>query len=334
MHSVVPLQPQSHESITVYDPTNIHHLATAWLMSLRSPETRKVYGRAFKKFSTYCQLSQIDVVTARRVHIDGWRIHLEHESAPRTINGALSAVKSFYRYCISEHLRKDNPVDEVVRPKITGLAAGEVYLDDRQTALYMHAADISPSRNRLRTRAAAGLMFWCGLRVSEVVAIDGEHFGRYEDMRVVSIHGKGGAVETVKVPEQAWHRVRDYLLYRDWPTGPVFLDRSGKRMTRQAMSDQITRVAKMVPELVEVADRVRPHVFRRSAITSLSAKGVPLHWQQDFARHASADTTRGYDMGRKSLQTYAGDKLSLPQIDTDPVPHQRDETDHGPHRDE
>lgn len=281
-------------------------------MSLGSKNTRDGYLSWFKKWMVFCDSSDLNVIHVRRVHIDGWRLHLEAKYAPRSVGVAVASLRSFYTYLVSEELRDDNPAREVKAPSVKGLASNQVWLDDAEVGEFMAACDRASGPMRLRNRAAIALMYWCGLRVSEVCAIDGADFGYQQGQHTLAVHGKGGTTIDVVVPAQAWERVEDYIADRGRPPGALFLDRSGKRVTRKALEQAALYIAAGIVDLGERRKRVRPHVFRRSAATSLAKKNVPLHRQQDFMRHASSDTTRLYDMSRHDLDYYAGHQLVVP----------------------
>lgn len=310
-HSLTPITP--HQEVVVAPSNELKTIGAAWSASLRSNATREAYTRWLRHWFTYCALSQLEPIRGvSRVHVDVWQRDLENHYAARSVHQAIAALQSFYAYLASTDVRTDNPVAAVKRPTVARGASGQVWLSDTEVAAFMKACDQAKGPMKLRNRAAVALMYWCGLRVSEVCKMDGKHLGFQEGIRVITIHGKGGKVTDVPIPQQAWERIEPYLASRNWPQGAVFVDRSGKRVTRQTLEAAVNTLAKGLFDLGERRNRVRPHVFRRSAITSLSRKGVPLHRQQDFARHASSDTTRIYDMSRDSLEHYAGHLLTVP----------------------
>lgn len=310
-HSLTPITP--YQEVVIAPSNELKTIGASWSASLRSKATREAYTRWLRHWFTYCALSRIEPLRdVTRVHVDVWQQDLKNHYAARSVRLALAALQSFYHYLVSAGIRDTNPVAAIARPTIARVASGQIWLSDAETAAFMKACDQAKGPMRLRNRAAAALMYWCGLRVSEVSKIDGKHLGFQEGMHIITIYGKGGTVVDVPIPNQAWARVEPYLAERGWPSGAVFVNRAGQRVTRQTLEQAVNYIARDVVDLGDRRHRVRPHVFRRSAITSLSRKGVPLHRQQDFARHASSDTTRIYDMSRDSLEHYAGHLLAVP----------------------
>jgi hypothetical protein len=89
----------------------------------------------------------------------------------------------------------------------------------------------------------------------------------------------------------------------DRTTGPIFLDRAGRRMTEPSAWRLVRRLARRAK--LPAADRLSPHSLRHSVITAALNAGIPFRDVQDFAGHADPRTTRRYDRSRNSLDRHA-----------------------------
>ncbi|WP_336883149.1 site-specific integrase [Priestia koreensis] len=96
-----------------------------------SPETVRSYKIALSQFFSYCD-KPIKEVKAKDIR--NWLASLnEKDLKPRSIQLKLSAVKSFYQYCLEENIVNINPTLKIRTPaKEDSLP---YYLDKRQIAL-------------------------------------------------------------------------------------------------------------------------------------------------------------------------------------------------------
>ena len=100
-------------------PTREEVLAAAWLMSLRSARTRRAYAGDLRAWLAWLAGRGIDVLAARRVHVDLWvagQQDLGAEAA--SVRRRLSALSSFYRYCAVHDLMDRIPTAGVARPVV------------------------------------------------------------------------------------------------------------------------------------------------------------------------------------------------------------------------
>ena len=141
------------------------------------------------------------------------------------------------------------------------------------------------------------LMYACGLRVSELVALPENCFNF--DKRQLFVRGKGSKERIVPVAPAAIEAVFDYLTYRD-----EFI-KGGRRSiwlfpSKSSASGHITRDGffKHLKELGVIAGispaKLSPHVLRHSFATHLLNSDVDLRAVQKMLGHESINTTEIY----------------------------------------
>ena len=103
-------------------------LAMAWIAGQRSPRTRYSYTGIARRWFEWLGANGVDPLDVARVHVELFQRRLEQlDRKPGTIALYLTALSSFYAYCVDEGVLTKNPVDRVKRP-----STSERLSNDRQ----------------------------------------------------------------------------------------------------------------------------------------------------------------------------------------------------------
>ena len=202
----------------------------------------------------------------------------------------LSSLRSFFSWLVIEGVITDNPCDKVEAPKL-GRYLPEVLSEDEVTTL-MNIVDLS-SWQGLRDRAILEVLYGCGLRVSEAVAL--RVSALYFDEGYIKVIGKGNKERLVPVGEMAADAVNAYLERRPIPSDAesddiVFLNRFGRPLSRQSMF----KMLKVNALLADIRKEISPHTLRHSFATHLVENGADLRLVQEMLGHESITTTEIY----------------------------------------
>src|SRR4030095_13461778 len=132
------------------------------------------------------------------------------------------------------------------------------------------------------------------MRASEVLSL------RHEDLNLtagyVTCTGKGSRQRLVPVGAQALHWVRRYLDARRslapkrLDSGQIFLNRSGRPLSRQGLWVILKRSARRAGLRASVS----PHTLRHSFASHLLERGADLRSVQAMLGHADISTTQIY----------------------------------------
>lgn len=148
----------------------------------------------------------------------------------------------------------------------------------------------------LRDRALLELMYACGLRVSEVIALTTDDIQVREGW--LRVEGKGSKERLVPYSERAGAWLQRYIdtVRGEWAKGApradgrvVFLSRRRRRLSRMGVWKLLRRRA-----LATGVDHVHPHVLRHSFATHLIRGGADVRAVQLLLGHASLGTTERY----------------------------------------
>jgi integrase/recombinase XerC len=236
----------------------------AWLTGERraSPLTVIAYGHDIEAFLDFLTLhlgappTLADLNALREADLRAWLAHGARDGhGNRTRARHLSAVRSFYRFLARRH-GVDTPV-------------------------YARTRDI----------ALVTLLYGCGLRIAEALALavrDAPAAGR--PLRVV---GKGSKERLVPVLGEVACAVANLLAVhpaRGDPDAPLFMGVRGERLNPGVAQ----RTLRQYRAIAGLPEHVTPHALRHSFATHLLAGGADLRAIQDLLGHASLSTTQRY----------------------------------------
>jgi integrase/recombinase XerD len=289
-------------------------LAAAWLATYRSARTRRAYAGDLAAWLDWLHEVGVDVLDARRVHVDLWvRQLLDAGAAASSTARRLSALSSWYRHLVEHDLLAANPAAAVRRPAVDPDHTATVGLDRDQARAFIAAADADRGPARLRNAAAARLLLHIGLRVDELAAADVADLGHDRGHRVLTVTRKGGRRATVVLPPATAAALDAYLDDRASGTGrptegPLLATVSGGRLDQAALWKLVRRLARAagIPSWAQLS----PHSLRHTAITLALDAGAHLRDVQDFAGHRDPRTTRRYDRARDTLDRNAAYALT------------------------
>jgi integrase/recombinase XerD len=138
------------------------------------------------------------------------------------------------------------------------------------------------------------LLYATGMRVSELMSLDVEDINLADgDVRAF---GKGRKERLIPVHPQAVKVLDAYLrdarpkLARNNTEKAVFLNRRGKRLTRQGF----WKILKQYAKAAGINSPVTPHTLRHSFATHMLNGGADLRTIQELLGHANIATTQIY----------------------------------------
>ena len=216
---------------------------------------------------------------------------IDQQIAKVSIARKLSAIRSFYRFLVREHIIEHNPVELIVSPK-QAHRLPEFLTHDEISALLSIPDCTTPLG--LRDNAILELFYAAGLRVSELVSLDLQRLGL--SSREIRVMGKGNKERLVIIGAPAVHALQNYLdiarpkLETEVSTQAVFLNYKGVRLTERWVQRQILKYTRAAG----ISKKVHPHTIRHTFATHLLDGGADLRVVQDLLGHANLSTTQIY----------------------------------------
>ena len=201
------------------------------------------------------------------------------------------ALRVFHRFLLAEGYAGTNPTLQVQAPRSLSPLPHTLSTAEVERLL---AAPAGTAPLALRDRAMFELLYATGLRVSELVGL--QRGDLQLDAGYLSTLGKGGKQRIVPMGEAAMLELRRYVqhgrpqLEKGSGTSLLFLNRSGRGLTRQGFWKIIKRRA----QEAGILKNITPHTLRHSFATHLLENGADLRAVQTMLGHADISTTQIY----------------------------------------
>lgn len=203
----------------------------------------------------------------------------------------LSGVRSFCKFMVKDGWVDSDPSELLESPQ-TGRHLPEV-LSTEEVDMLEAAVDLTKWEGH-RNRAMIEMLFSCGLRVSELVALTLS--GLYLDERFIRVLGKGSKERLVPISDRAirelqlWFDTRRTMDIKPGEEDYVFLNRRGAHLTRTMVLIFIKNYARAAG----IKKNISPHTLRHSFATALLEGGADLRAIQAMLGHESIGTTEIY----------------------------------------
>ncbi|WP_433258540.1 tyrosine-type recombinase/integrase [Streptosporangium sp. CA-135522] len=226
--------------------------------------------------------------------------------ASNTVNAHLAALDHFFAQpgLGPAVVRRDDA------PKLAPRAP-----DTRQQKRYLRAVERRPLA---RDRAIGRLLFYSGVRIAELVALDDDVPLSARKGKVIVRSGKGETSREIPLLDgTARTSVTECRTDRaSWPgadTPALFLNRRGGRLSTRAVDqlmDELAADADIVDDAGALA--LSAHILRHTLATNLLRAGVDIVVVAELLGHARLDTTRRY-----TLPTHADLEDAVSHLPTD-----------------
>jgi integrase/recombinase XerD len=262
-----------------------------------SRNTLHAYQSDLAQFGRYLASRGVSPLQATHSDLAGFLAELAEggekrpAASPATLQRKAACLRSFYRHLRREELIVHDPTADLRGPpKLMRLP--KVLSREQVIKLLEQPKGSKPLA--LRDRALLELMYACGLRVSEAIALDVGDVDLEEGM--LRARGKGSKERIVPVGSSAVQALERYLA-RGRPVlvgvrveSSLFVNHRGARLTRQG----IYKIIQSYALSAGLAERMTPHTLRHTFATHLLAGGCDLRSLQEMLGHADLATTQIY----------------------------------------
>ncbi len=271
----------------------------AWLEQERraSPLTVREYGRDLAEYLGFLVQhlgGEPDLAALAAVSQADVRAWLANQVAKGQRNGTrarhLSAVRSFYKYLARRH-GVSNPAPGLLAtpkarapiPKALAPAAARGVAED--------CGEVSDDPHiQARDTALFTLLYGCGLRIAEALALDVRDWPGGGALRVT---GKGSKERLVPVLPAVRAALDAWLALHPSAADPAAALFPGAR-SKRLNAGVAQRTMRAYRRLAGLPEHATPHALRHSFATHLLAGGADLRSIQELLGHASLSTTQRY----------------------------------------
>lgn len=208
----------------------------------------------------------------------------------RTLARGLSAIRTFFAY-LHRRWGLENPALELVEAPRTGRATPKPISEGGAQRLLEETRELGQSDwTQARDLAVLSLLYGCGLRISEALALTGSDHPMPDSLRIL---GKGGKTRIVPVLPVIAEAVATYVARCPFDLEP---DQALFRGVRGGAlgARSIQKSMQILRSRLGLAPTATPHALRHSFATHLLANGGDLRAIQELLGHASLSTTQIY----------------------------------------
>lgn len=265
-------------------PASSKQILNEYLLSLKlenkAMATIIKYRRILEKFLSECT-TPLEKLTSDDVRklLDKFSI----DKKEKTIDLFLSALSSFFLFCLAEEHMEHMVIKKRWRPKIPQTLPK--YLTEQEYSRIKLAAEALT----LRDRSLILFLFSSGCRSSEVSLLNIQDVNI--ENRTAEVKGKGKKIRYVHFSVECALILKEYLKTRSGKMEePVFMNKFGKRLTKSGIYRITTNLGKQAGLL----QSLHPHCCRHTFATHMLARGADLEFIADEMGHANLNTTRVY----------------------------------------
>ncbi|WP_124057361.1 tyrosine recombinase XerC [Vaginisenegalia massiliensis] len=273
----------------------IHYLADE---RRYSNETVQAYQRDLDEFVQFIRLSQATPLA--EISYQDMRLYLAHLNerglAPNSISRKLSALRSFFRYCLKQSYIEANPMELIqFRPKEQRLPE---FFYEKEVDQLLKAAANPAIPYPLRNRAIVEILYATGMRVSECCQLRLEQVNL--TVQLIRVVGKGQKERIVPLGDAAVFAIQAYLDQErpdlcakkdlSLSSDRVFLSDKGQEL----QPAQIRRLLNRIVKEAGLNIAIHPHKMRHTFATHLLNHGADMRSVQELLGHADLSSTQIY----------------------------------------
>jgi integrase/recombinase XerD len=253
--------------------------------------TVEAYSKDLNRFFLFLESRSLTPIQVSQHNITEYVGSIGRGLSPKSVARNVSAIKTFFRFLVSEGKIRNSPARLIETPKLSKrlprvLTTGEV---ERLIA----QPDVSKPKGK-RDRAMLETLYATGLRVSELVSL--KLLNINIEAGYLRTLGKGSKERIVPLGEKAIQALEAYLsdgrryFSKRAQSSHLFLNLRGSPLTRQGFWKMIRAYGKKAG----IQKRITPHSIRHSFASHLLNAGADLRAVQIMLGHADISTTQIY----------------------------------------
>jgi integrase/recombinase XerC len=202
----------------------------------------------------------------------------------------LSAAKTYFQYLLRSGLLTQNPASRLKVPRYEKKLPH--FLKERETDYLFEGLEFAQDLMGQRDRAILELLYGCGLRRSELVALKKSQLDLYS--QTVRVMGKGNKERVIPFGKHVLAALQDYEAQRQaagfGDQEAYFLRQDGQAIYGQLVYRLVNKYLSQVSSL----QKKSPHVLRHTFATHLLDNGADLNAIKELLGHSSLASTQVY----------------------------------------
>jgi integrase/recombinase XerC len=254
--------------------------------------TIKAYKTVLNQFHAFCQEQGKEGMDLHYKTIRMWVVsQMDSGISPRTVHRKLTTLRTYCKYLIKEGELESNPLDKVLKPKIS--KRNPVFVDERNMDHLLDEFAFGEDFEGVRNRLIIDLLYQTGMRRSELLGLKtGSVESQVKSLKVL---GKRNKERLIPLNNELVEAIDHYTglraeVVRDPEVEALIVTTKGQ----PAYESLIYRIVKKYLALVTTLDKKSPHVLRHTFATHMLNRGADLNAIKELLGHANLSATQVY----------------------------------------
>lgn len=256
------------------------------LTVLKYESCLRLFEEYFKNLNTELEWESVDADVIR----DWMESMMDSGLTAATVNGRLSAVRSFYRFALKKGLVENDPAHTITGPKKEKPLPK--FIREKDMDRLLQPEMWGDTYKDVCARTIILLFYETGMRVGELVMLDDEMVDL--DNRQLKVTGKRNKQRIIPFGAELEQALRDFIRLRDEQVERTekgfFVNEKGQRVTYE----QVRRMVKNHLGRVTTQQKRTPHVLRHTFATTMLNHEAGLESVKQLLGHESLATTEIY----------------------------------------
>ena len=256
------------------------------LTVLKYESCLRLFEEYFKNLNTELEWESVDADVIR----DWMESMMDSGLTAATVNGRLSAVRSFYRFALKKGLVENDPAHTITGPKKEKPLPK--FIREKDMDRLLQPEMWGDTYKDICARTIILLFYETGMRVGELVMLEDEMVDL--DNRQLKVTGKRNKQRIIPFGAELEQALRDFVRLRDEQVERTekgfFVTEKGQRVTYE----QVRRMVKNHLGRVTTQQKRTPHVLRHTFATTMLNHEAGLESVKQLLGHESLATTEIY----------------------------------------
>ncbi len=257
-----------------------------------SDHTIKSYHNDLSHYNTFCMEAGTEGILLDHKLIRMWIVSLlESGINPRSVNRKLSTLKTFSKYLIREGVLTSNPLDKVLKPKMSSRIPS--FVDQKKLNEALDTYEFGIDYQGIRNQIIIEMLYQTGIRRSELTGLKTSSIQLYDN--TIKVLGKRNKERLIPINSKFAQRIKAYLELRnanfpDLTEDSLFLTLQGMPVYPKLIYRLVHNFLKMITTL----EKKSPHLLRHTFATHLLNTGADINAIKELLGHANLSATQVY----------------------------------------
>lgn len=259
-----------------------------------SKHTVCAYENDLNQYMSYVTSSfDVDVLKVDFNIIRSWIVFLNNQGlSKRSINRKITSVRSFYKYQMLLGSIRSNPAVKTILLKTEKKLP--IFVEESEIEELLNCVDFPDDFDGVLSKAIIELLYFTGIRVSELVNM------QEENVDLINMHikvlGKRNKERIIPISPKLskllgnYKELRNSLLIVKGNCSEFFLTKKGKKIYAKL----VHRCINYYLSHVTTISKKSPHVLRHTFATHLLSRGADLNAIKEILGHSSLSATQVY----------------------------------------